>query len=69
VLIVAIRVSDARCLQVQRRGVKQYVYANNHSEGYSPATVEKFRSFWKNAGGGEIGKTIKPQPVEKTLFD
>ena len=33
------------CLQVQKRGVKQYVYANNHYEGFSPATIEKFKSF------------------------
>jgi uncharacterized protein YecE (DUF72 family) len=57
------------CLQVQKRGVKQYVYANNHYEGYSPATVEKFKDFWKKSGGMEIGKTMKPQPVERTLFD
>ena len=57
------------CLQVQRRGIKQYVYANNHYEGYSPATIEKFKNFWKKSGGVEIGKTIKPQPVERTLFD
>jgi uncharacterized protein YecE (DUF72 family) len=65
------KVSDwvKHCLQVQRRGVKQYVYANNHYEGYSPATVEKFRDFWKKSGGMEIGKATKPQPAERTLFD
>jgi uncharacterized protein YecE (DUF72 family) len=57
------------CLQVQRRGVKQYVYANNHYQGYSPATVEKFRELWKKAGGAEIGKAIKQEPVERSLFD
>jgi uncharacterized protein YecE (DUF72 family) len=56
------------CLQVQKRGVKQYVYANNHYEGFSPATVEKFKSFWKKAGGVEIGK-LSRGPVEGTLFD
>jgi uncharacterized protein YecE (DUF72 family) len=65
------KVSDwvKHCLQVQRRGVKQYVYANNHYEGYSPATVEKFRELWKKAGGGEIGKEIKEEEVERGLFD
>jgi uncharacterized protein YecE (DUF72 family) len=65
------KVSDwvKHCLQVQRRGVKQYVYANNHYEGYSPATVEKFRDLWKKAGGAEIGKAIKQEPVERRLFD
>ena len=65
------KVSDwvQHCLQVQRRGVKQYVYANNHYEGFSPATIEKFKDFWKKSGGSEIGKTIKQQPVETSLFD
>jgi uncharacterized protein YecE (DUF72 family) len=65
------KVSDwvKHCLQVQRRGVQQYVYANNHYEGYSPATVEKFRDLWKKAGGAEIGKAIKQEPVERRLFD
>jgi uncharacterized protein YecE (DUF72 family) len=65
------KVSDwvRHCLQVQRRGVKQYVYANNHYEGYSPATVEKFRELWKKAGGAEIGTTIKQEIVERSLFD
>jgi uncharacterized protein YecE (DUF72 family) len=65
------KVSDwvRHCLQVQRRGVKQYVYANNHYEGYSPATVEKFKHFWKKSGGSEIGKAAKQQPAERTLFD
>jgi uncharacterized protein YecE (DUF72 family) len=57
------------CLQVQRRGVKQYVYANNHYEGYSPATLEKFRDLWKQAGGSQIGKSVKPHPVERSLFE
>jgi uncharacterized protein YecE (DUF72 family) len=74
------KVSDwvKHCLQVQRRGVKQYVYANNHYEGYSPATVEKFRELWKKAGGGEIGKEIREEAEpalrglrvkERGLFD
>ena len=57
------------CLQVQRRGVKQYVYANNHYEGYSPATIEKFKDFWKKSAGAEIGKRIHRHPAERTLFD
>jgi hypothetical protein len=49
--------------------VKQYVYANNHYEGYSPATVEKFRELWRKAGGGEIGKEIREEVGERGLFD
>jgi uncharacterized protein YecE (DUF72 family) len=65
------KVSDwvKHCMQVQRRGVKQYVYANNHYEGFSPATVHKFRNLWREAGGPEIGKPIKPHPLERSLFD
>jgi uncharacterized protein YecE (DUF72 family) len=57
------------CQQIQLRGVKQYVYANNHYEGFGPGTVEKFKELWKKAGGTEIGKPIKRQPVERSLFD
>ena len=57
------------CLEVRRRGVKQYVYANNHYEGFGPGTVEKFKEFWKKSGGGEIGKTVKREPRERGLFD
>ena len=65
------KVSDwvKHCLQVQRRGVKQYVYANNHYEGYSPATVEKFRELWRKAGGAEIGKVVEEEAVDRGLFD
>ena len=56
------------CQTVQRRGVKQYVYANNHYEGFGPGTVEKFRELWKKAGGGELGKA-KKEPLERSLFD
>jgi hypothetical protein len=38
-------------------------------EGYSPATAEKFRELWKKAGGAEIGRTIKQEIVERSLFD
>ena len=56
------------CRAVQRRGIKQYVYANNHYEGFGPGTVAKFRDLWKKAGGTDIGKPIK-EPLERTLFD
>jgi uncharacterized protein YecE (DUF72 family) len=56
------------CQAVQRRGIKLYVYANNHYEGFGPDTVEKFRDLWKKAGGPEIGKPVRKSP-ERTLFD
>ena len=56
------------CQTVQRRGVKQYVYANNHYEGYGPGTVEKFKEWWRKTGGGEIGKPTK-ESMERGLFE
>jgi len=56
------------CQVVQRRGIKQYVYANNHYEGFGPGTVEKFRELWKKAGGAELGKA-KKKSLERSLFD
>jgi uncharacterized protein YecE (DUF72 family) len=38
------------CLKIQRRGVTQYIYANNHYSGFAPATVELFRSLCKTKG-------------------
>jgi uncharacterized protein YecE (DUF72 family) len=57
------------CQTVQKRGVKQYVYANNHYEGFGPGTVEKFRGLWKKAGGGELWKPTPTTDRERTLFD
>jgi len=33
------------CEKIQKRGITQYVYANNHCSGFAPATVELFRSL------------------------
>lgn len=56
------------CRQVQKRGVKQYVYANNHYEGFGPGTIEKFRNLWAMQGLGGLGKTPK-WSKPRTLFD
>jgi uncharacterized protein YecE (DUF72 family) len=56
------------CRQVQKRGVKQYVYANNHYEGFGPGTIEKFKNLWAIKGLGELGKTPK-WSKPRTLFD
>ncbi|HMD42431.1 MAG TPA: DUF72 domain-containing protein [Candidatus Acidoferrum sp.] len=55
------------CQSVQRRGVKQYVYANNHYEGFGPGTVEKFGDLWKKAGGADLRKPTR-EPLEPNLF-
>jgi uncharacterized protein YecE (DUF72 family) len=56
------------CQQIRKRGVKQYIYANNHYEGHGPATIEKFRSLWSSKGLGEVGKLRKAN-VRTSLFD
>jgi uncharacterized protein YecE (DUF72 family) len=38
------------CEKIQKRGIIQYVYANNHYSGFAPATVELFRSLCKARG-------------------
>ena len=38
------------CEKIQKRGITQYVYANNHYAGFAPATVELFRSLCKASG-------------------
>jgi uncharacterized protein YecE (DUF72 family) len=55
------------CQTIQRRGVKQYVYANNHYEGFGLGTVGKFRELWKKAGGMELGEPTRKQAGN--LFD
>ena len=50
------------CQAVQRRGLQQYVYANNHYEGFGPGTIEKFRQLWQQAGGPTITKPMNPPP-------
>lgn len=38
------------CQKIQKRGVVQYVYANNHYAGFAPATIDHFRAFCKVKG-------------------
>jgi len=57
------------CQMVQRRGIQQYVYFNNHYEGFAVASVERFRSLCK-ARGIETPLNVQlPAVVEPTLFD
>ena len=44
------------CYQTQKRGVTTYGYVNNHYAGYSPATVEVFRSLWAAKGLPELAR-------------
>jgi uncharacterized protein YecE (DUF72 family) len=56
------------CQEIQKRGVKQYIYANNHFEGFSPATANKFRDLWAAKG---LGQLAKPRPIQRegSLFE
>jgi uncharacterized protein YecE (DUF72 family) len=57
------------CEKIQKRGITQYVYANNHYSGFAPATVELFRSLCK-ARGIETSLNVQlPVETEPTLFD
>ena len=57
------------CERIQKRGITQYVYANNHYSGFAPATVELFRSLCK-ARGIETPLNVQlPVETEPTLFD
>jgi uncharacterized protein YecE (DUF72 family) len=38
------------CRKTQKRGIKQFIYANNHYAGCAPATVESFRSLCHQKG-------------------
>ena len=40
------------CQMVQRRGIPQYVYFNNHYEGFAVASVERFRRLCAAKGIG-----------------
>jgi uncharacterized protein YecE (DUF72 family) len=57
------------CEKIQKRGIPQYIYANNHCSGFSPATVSLFRSLC-NEKGIETPLNVKlPAIIEGTLFD
>jgi uncharacterized protein YecE (DUF72 family) len=38
------------CQMIKKRGVTQYVYANNHYAGFAPATIEQFRRLCAEKG-------------------
>lgn len=57
------------CEKVQNLGIKQYIYANNHYAGFSPATVELFRSLCKERGIETPLNVKLPMIIEGTLFD
>jgi uncharacterized protein YecE (DUF72 family) len=56
---------------VQRRGIPQYVYFNNHYEGFAVASVERFRRLCATKGMETPLNVQVPVPavIEPTLFD
>jgi uncharacterized protein YecE (DUF72 family) len=57
------------CQKIQKRGVKQFVYANNHYAGFAPATIEQFRRLCAEKGIETPLNVRAPIPVERTLFE
>ena len=57
------------CQMVQRRGIPQYMYFNNHYEGFAVASVERFRRLCAVKGIETPLNVQLPSVVEPTLFD
>jgi uncharacterized protein YecE (DUF72 family) len=57
------------CQMVQRRGIPQYVYFNNHYEGFAVTSVERFRRLCATKGMETPLNVRLPSVVEPTLFD
>ena len=56
------------CEKIQKRGIPQYVCANNHYAGFSAATVELFRSLCKEKGIETPLNVKLPMIIEGMLF-
>lgn len=57
------------CQMVQRRGIPQYVYFNNHYEGFAVASVGRFRRLCAEKGIETPLNVQLPAVIEPTLFD
>jgi uncharacterized protein YecE (DUF72 family) len=57
------------CQKIQKRGVTQYVYANNHYAGFAPATIEQFRRLCAEKGIETPLNVQVQMPAEPTLFE
>ena len=57
------------CKMVQRRGISQYVYFNNHYEGFAVASVQRFRRLCAEKGVATPLNVQFPAVIEPTLFD
>jgi uncharacterized protein YecE (DUF72 family) len=57
------------CKMVQRRGIPQYVYFNNHYEGFAVASVQRFRRLCAEKGVATPLNVQLPAVIEPMLFD
>jgi uncharacterized protein YecE (DUF72 family) len=57
------------CQMVQRHGIPQYVYFNNHYEGFAVASVQRFRRLCTEKGVATPLNVQLPAVIEPTLFD
>jgi uncharacterized protein YecE (DUF72 family) len=57
------------CEKIQKRGIMQYAYFNNHYTGYAPASVELFRKLCDAKGVATPLNITLPAIIEGTLFD
>ena len=55
------------CRPIVRRGVKLYVYVNNHYSGHAPSTAERLREMLSATKNGE--HTPISEPKTGKLFD
>jgi uncharacterized protein YecE (DUF72 family) len=57
------------CQQIQKRGVRQYIYVNNHYAGHAPATIEQFRDLWYERGLPELDRHKRMRQEGALLFN
>lgn len=57
------------CQMVQRRGIPQYVYFNNHFEGFAVASVKRSRRLCAARRIKTPLNVQMPEAIEPTLFD
>ena len=56
------------CDRIMNRGVLVYAHANNHFQGYGPATIAKFLELWAANGFGKIAGPDRRKRQQTTLF-
>jgi len=57
------------CEKIQKRGLTQYIYANNHYAGFAPHTIEQFRRLCAERAIETPLNVQAPMAAERTLFD